>query len=339
MKRNTKEQGFTLIELLVVIAIIAILAAILFPVFAKAREKARTISCLNNVRQITLALQMVAQDNGNVLPTYDVVWSQLNIDQKALVCPNSKQANGYGYALSLSGQSMMSSNFNQPDQVPTFADCSKAAHIGNMVFYPGDVDYRHNGSAMFGYLDGHVKAETIESSPGLVYLSGFELGSDFLPINADAECMGAGTDAGNAFQVPGATGTLPWPSYPGNEWSWQVEQDNTIGLWSWAGVGVYSDTTPATFNMLASPYYYPNWGTTVPKGVVASERTLPANVDYPDVNTALNAANGRGYRAWSLNVQLMLCMWCNQSGSGRTADPYWEIDDAAGTMLANSSSP
>jgi len=51
-------QGFTLIELLVVIAIIAILAAILFPVFAQAREKARAISCLSNTKQIGTAVMM-----------------------------------------------------------------------------------------------------------------------------------------------------------------------------------------------------------------------------------------------------------------------------------------
>ena len=56
------KRGFTLIELLVVIAIIAILAAILFPVFARAREKARQSSCLNNVKQLTLAFMMYAQD-------------------------------------------------------------------------------------------------------------------------------------------------------------------------------------------------------------------------------------------------------------------------------------
>jgi len=55
-------RGFTLIELLVVIAIIAILAAILFPVFARAREKARQASCLSNVKQLTLGLLMYAQD-------------------------------------------------------------------------------------------------------------------------------------------------------------------------------------------------------------------------------------------------------------------------------------
>jgi len=56
------KRGFTLIELLVVIAIIAILAAILFPVFAQAREKARTISCLSNAKQIGTAVMMYAQD-------------------------------------------------------------------------------------------------------------------------------------------------------------------------------------------------------------------------------------------------------------------------------------
>ena len=55
-------KGFTLIELLVVIAIIAILAAILFPVFARAREKARQASCLSNLKQLSLAWLMYAQD-------------------------------------------------------------------------------------------------------------------------------------------------------------------------------------------------------------------------------------------------------------------------------------
>ena len=60
--------GFTLIELLVVIAIIAVLAAILFPVFARAREKARQTSCASNERQLLVAVQMYAQDYDEQLP-------------------------------------------------------------------------------------------------------------------------------------------------------------------------------------------------------------------------------------------------------------------------------
>ncbi|GAH67153.1 unnamed protein product, partial [marine sediment metagenome] len=61
---------FTLIELLVVIAIIAILAAILFPVFARAREKARQTSCLSNVKELTLAFLMYVDDYDEYLPPY-----------------------------------------------------------------------------------------------------------------------------------------------------------------------------------------------------------------------------------------------------------------------------
>lgn len=66
-----RSTAFTLIELLVVIAIIAILAAILFPVFAQAREKARQAACLNNSKQIGLALLMYLQDYDEALPAPD----------------------------------------------------------------------------------------------------------------------------------------------------------------------------------------------------------------------------------------------------------------------------
>ncbi|MGI5818854.1 MAG: DUF1559 domain-containing protein [Armatimonadota bacterium] len=70
MQRQRK--GFTLIELLVVIAIIAILAAILFPVFARARDKARQASCTSNLKQIGVALMMYAQDYDERFPPYEV---------------------------------------------------------------------------------------------------------------------------------------------------------------------------------------------------------------------------------------------------------------------------
>src|SRR5215510_12645517 len=69
--RGTGTNGFTLIELLVVIAIIAILAAILFPVFAQAREKARQATCLSNMKQWSIGTKMYLSDyDDTVVPCY-----------------------------------------------------------------------------------------------------------------------------------------------------------------------------------------------------------------------------------------------------------------------------
>jgi len=109
MKRQNDHFGFTLIELLVVIAIIAILAAILFPVFAKVREKARSIACLSNEKQIGLGLMQYTQDYDEKYPCgvldtasghYGKGWAgQIYpyVKSQALFkCPNDSQANYVG---------------------------------------------------------------------------------------------------------------------------------------------------------------------------------------------------------------------------------------------------
>ncbi|HOF90187.1 MAG TPA: prepilin-type N-terminal cleavage/methylation domain-containing protein, partial [Armatimonadota bacterium] len=108
MKRAPSSQGFTLIELLVVIAIIAVLAAILFPVFAKAREKARQNTCMNNQRQIVIALQMSAQDHDYMLPEAESVWRTLELDRKILICPTTgiKVRNAYVYNARYAGTAL-----------------------------------------------------------------------------------------------------------------------------------------------------------------------------------------------------------------------------------------
>ncbi len=86
----TRKSGFTLIELLVVIAIIAILAAILFPVFAQAREQARKTVCISNMKQLGLAIVMYVQDYDETFPTVSVNGGSIGTadnDAKAAVFP------------------------------------------------------------------------------------------------------------------------------------------------------------------------------------------------------------------------------------------------------------
>jgi len=98
----TGRRAFTLIELLVVIAIIAILAAILFPVFARAREKARQASCSSNVKQLQLAVLMYAQDYDERVicrwgsGPWQVLCQPYIKNAQMLICPSVDADPGYG---------------------------------------------------------------------------------------------------------------------------------------------------------------------------------------------------------------------------------------------------
>jgi prepilin-type N-terminal cleavage/methylation domain-containing protein/prepilin-type processing-associated H-X9-DG protein len=130
-------RGFTLIELLVVIAIIAILAAILFPVFAQARESARQTSCTSNVKQLTLGWSMYAQDYDEMVVPYSTNggstgaafrWNWLiqpyakNI--QILRCPSLSAREGYAYNFILGGNGRALASFPIPAQSPVFADAN-----------------------------------------------------------------------------------------------------------------------------------------------------------------------------------------------------------------------
>ena len=188
MRRSKSSRAFTLIELLVVIAIIAILAAILFPVFARAREKARQSACLSNVKQIALSCLMYAQDydekmvTGSGYQAASLNW-QLRVDPymrntQILVCPS--QGRGafnywgstlyYGYALmwrhgqALSQREFPASTVLTNDGVHPAVDGYRGA-VPKMcrgfdpcrTREPTEDDFYHNGGSNVAFWDGHAK--------------------------------------------------------------------------------------------------------------------------------------------------------------------------------------
>jgi prepilin-type N-terminal cleavage/methylation domain-containing protein/prepilin-type processing-associated H-X9-DG protein len=160
----TRRRGFTLIELLVVIAIIAILAAILFPVFAKAREAARQSSCLSNIKQMTTAWTMYAQDYDESTIPYSTnggstgvafVWEAIAQpyikNTQVFRCPSLQAVHGYAYNFILGGNGRSMASFPIPAQTPVFADANGSNTVNQCLSFiipTGSNGARHDGRAL-----------------------------------------------------------------------------------------------------------------------------------------------------------------------------------------------
>lgn len=187
---SRRRSGFTLIELLVVIAIIAILASILFPVFARAREKARQSACLSNVKQILLALDMYAQDYDETYPQgftpneespnwRDFVQPYIKNNQ-VWICPSQKKDRPASYGLTYAIHRKSMGYWDDPSCVVAVAE-----NVGYQEKYWGVlplscdpdtcsnayIDPRHNNGLNVGFADGHAKwlAKDATENPDIIW--------------------------------------------------------------------------------------------------------------------------------------------------------------------------
>ncbi len=201
MNSSTK-KGFTLIELLVVIAIIAILAAILFPVFAQAREKARQISCVSNLKQLGLAITQYIEDYDEEMVPKGTVWADswsttpgAPVPWEVLIAPYVKNGAHYGsatgdtnYAGSVfwcpSNPNPESSSSWEPGAFQYSDDYAANFNIANGTDpvsgqYPNGTPYA-NGDGPFGNAQGPDQ-NGVEYVPG-VNIASFQYPADLITL-------------------------------------------------------------------------------------------------------------------------------------------------------------
>jgi prepilin-type processing-associated H-X9-DG protein len=148
-----KGLGMAITPLVLFIPMVMVSMALLFPLVARAREKARQTTCMSSQRQIAAAIQMYAQDHKGECPSDKTVWKDLQVEPDILICPTAGREllNAYGYNQSISNKKIIS--FPDPTKVIVSADC---ANLSNLINGPQDMDFRHSKKAIASFVDGHV---------------------------------------------------------------------------------------------------------------------------------------------------------------------------------------